>query len=53
MDCIFCKIAKKEIPAKVIYDDGQVVVFSDINPSAPIHYLVVPHKHIQSIDHLE
>ena len=52
-DCIFCKIAKKEIPSDFINETDNLVVFKDIKPSAPIHYLVVPKEHIQSIAHLE
>jgi len=44
MDCIFCKIINKEIPAKVAYEDDNVVAFHDINPQAPIHLLIVPKK---------
>jgi histidine triad (HIT) family protein len=53
MDCLFCKIISKEIPAEIIYEDNSAVVFKDAHPSAPIHYLVVPKEHIQSIMHLE
>ena len=53
MDCIFCKIVKKEVPAKIIFENGNVVAFTDIKPAAPIHYLVIPKTHIQSIAHLE
>lgn len=53
MNCIFCQIAKKEIPSTVIYEDDKVFVFKDINPIAPIHYLIIPRKHIDSINHLE
>ncbi|MBI4991742.1 MAG: HIT domain-containing protein [Candidatus Harrisonbacteria bacterium] len=52
MECIFCKITQKEIPADVIYEDDSVIAFKDIRPSAPVHYLVVPKEHIQSIAHL-
>jgi histidine triad (HIT) family protein len=45
-DCIFCKIAAKEIPVKIIYEDEHVVVFPDIKPAAPVHVLVVPKRHI-------
>ncbi|MFW6172142.1 MAG: histidine triad nucleotide-binding protein [Elusimicrobiota bacterium] len=49
-DCIFCKIAGKEIDTELVYDDDQVVVFPDINPQAPVHYLVVPKKHIKNLN---
>ena len=49
MDCIFCKIINKEIPAKVAYEDDNVVAFHDINHQAPIHLLIVPKKHITSV----
>lgn len=44
-DCIFCSIIAKKVPADLIYEDDEVVVFKDIKPSAPIHWLVVPKKH--------
>lgn len=53
MNCIFCQIAKKELPATIIYEDENIVSFKDINPIAPIHYLIIPKKHITSINHLE
>lgn len=53
MDCIFCKIIKKEIPSDFIFEDKDIVAFKDIKPSAPVHYLIVPKEHIQSIAHLE
>ena len=53
MDCVFCKIIHKEIPSTFIFEDDQLVVFKDTQPSAPIHLLVVPKEHIQSINHLE
>src|SRR3989344_2969862 len=53
MDCIFCKVGKKEIPAEVIVETAEVMVFKDIHPSAPVHYLVIPKEHIQSIAHLQ
>ena len=52
-DCIFCKIVNKEIPADLLYEDDQVIVFKDINPLAPVHLLLVPKKHIRSINDLE
>jgi histidine triad (HIT) family protein len=51
-DCIFCKIAAGEIPSQIVYKDKDVVVFPDINPAAPIHLLVVPFKHIPSLNQL-
>lgn len=53
MDCVFCKIAQKEIPSEILYEDEKILVFKDIRPSAPVHYLVVPKEHIESIAHLE
>lgn len=53
MDCIFCKISKKEIPAEVAMENDKLTAFKDVRPSAPVHYLVVPKEHIQSIAHLE
>jgi histidine triad (HIT) family protein len=49
-DCIFCKIIKGEIPAKFIYRDKNLVAFHDINPKAPVHVLVVPVKHLESLN---
>ncbi len=45
-DCIFCKIAAKNIPAKIIHEDDLAIAFEDINPQAPAHTLIVPRKHI-------
>ncbi|MEK9148355.1 MAG: histidine triad nucleotide-binding protein [Patescibacteria group bacterium] len=53
MDCIFCKIAKGEMSAEVVFEDGDVKVFTDIHPKAPVHLLVIPKRHIESIAHLE
>ena len=49
-DCLFCKIANGEIETSFVYEDEQVVVFNDISPHAPVHLLVVPKKHIASLD---
>ena len=45
-DCLFCKIIKGEIPSKKVFEDDIVYVFEDINPVAPIHYLIIPKEHI-------
>ena len=49
-DCIFCKIAAGQIPTAKLYDDGEVVIFRDINPEAPVHLLIIPRKHITSLN---
>ena len=48
-DCIFCKIAAKEIPSTVVYEDEQVLAFKDLEPQAPFHVLVIPKKHVESV----
>lgn len=48
-DCIFCKIASGDIPAKKVFEDDQVVVFKDLNPVAPTHFLAIPKRHIPSL----
>jgi histidine triad (HIT) family protein len=48
-DCIFCKIAAGEIPAKKLYEDEQAVAFADIDPKAPVHNLIIPRRHIASL----
>ncbi|PIQ06211.1 MAG: histidine triad nucleotide-binding protein [Candidatus Nealsonbacteria bacterium CG18_big_fil_WC_8_21_14_2_50_37_10] len=53
MDCLFCKIANKKTPTEIVYENDKVVAFKDIHPKAPIHLLIVPKKHITSVDHLE
>ncbi len=50
--CVFCKIVKKEIPAKVVYEDDRVMAFHDINPQAPVHILVIPKEHIPTLNDL-
>ncbi|MCT4632872.1 MAG: histidine triad nucleotide-binding protein [Firmicutes bacterium] len=52
MDCIFCKIANKEIPATIVYEDDYVLAFKDLNPVAPQHVLIIPKKHIASLNDL-
>ncbi len=45
-ECIFCKIVQKTVPAEIIYEDDRVMAFKDIHPAAPVHYLLIPKKHI-------
>lgn len=52
-DCIFCKIANKEIPSTVVFEDEQVIAFKDLEPQAPVHVLVIPKKHIVSVGALQ
>jgi histidine triad (HIT) family protein len=51
-DCLFCKIAAGQIPAKIIHQDDDTVAFLDINPQAPTHFLVIPRKHVASLSDL-
>lgn len=50
--CIFCKIVTGEIPSELLYEDDDLIVFRDINPKAPVHILLVPRRHIRSINDL-
>lgn len=52
-NCIFCKIAKKDIPVEIVYENKDVVVFADIKRAAPKHYLIVSKRHIKSINHIK
>ena len=52
-DCLFCKIINGEIPTEFLYKDDNFVVFRDINPAAPVHLLLVPRKHIRSMNDLQ
>jgi histidine triad (HIT) family protein len=51
-DCLFCKIVEREIPASVVYEDDRVLAFNDINPQGPTHILVVPKRHIETLNDL-
>ncbi|MBF4694916.1 histidine triad nucleotide-binding protein [Fusibacter ferrireducens] len=53
VDCIFCKIINGEIPSSKVYEDDLVYAFEDINPSAPVHVLIVPKEHIASLEELD
>lgn len=48
-DCLFCKIVRGEIPAKIVYQDDDVLAFNDIRPAAPVHFLLIPKRHIESL----
>lgn len=50
MDCLFCKIINREIPATIHFEDDQMIAFNDINPKAPVHILIVPKKHICTLN---
>lgn len=52
-DCIFCKIINKEINSNIVYEDDEIIAFNDIHPIAPVHILVIPKKHINSLIDLE
>lgn len=52
-DCIFCKIVSGDIPAEKVYENDSVVAFQDLNPVAPMHVLVIPKKHISTINDLQ
>ena len=51
-DCIFCKIAAGDIPSQKVFEDNSVVAFKDLSPQAPVHVLIVPKKHVQSVAQL-
>ena len=54
MDCIFCKIINKEIPSEeIVYEDDKIMAFKDKKPVAPVHILIIPKKHIPSVNHLK
>lgn len=53
MDCIFCKLANKEIPTEVVYEDEFVFAFNDMSPQAPVHILFIPKKHLDSAQEVE
>ncbi|MFI5227623.1 MAG: histidine triad nucleotide-binding protein [Gemmatimonadales bacterium] len=49
-DCLFCRIVRGEIPAKLVFENEHCVAFPDLNPQAPVHVLVVPREHVESLD---
>ncbi len=52
-DCLFCQIAQKKVPAKIVYEDKEFMAFYDIHPKAPLHILIIPKKHIPTINDLK
>lgn len=52
-DCLFCKIVNKEASSEILYEDDNFIAIKDIHPKAPLHLLIIPKKHIPSVDHLE
>jgi len=52
MSCLFCRIASREIPAAIVYEDDRVLAFKDVNPQAPTHVLLIPKRHIASLTDL-
>lgn len=52
-DCLFCQIANKEIPKEFVYEDDEIVAFDDVKPSAKVHILVIPRKHIVDTNNIE
>jgi histidine triad (HIT) family protein len=52
-DCLFCKVIARDIPGQIIYEDDTLMAFKDINPQAPLHALIVPRRHIATLNDLE
>ncbi len=53
MSCIFCKIVDGEIPADIVHSDDECIAFRDLHPQAPVHILVIPRRHIETVDAME
>ncbi|MBF0252924.1 MAG: histidine triad nucleotide-binding protein [Candidatus Omnitrophica bacterium] len=51
-NCVFCKIARKEIPAVIVYEDNEILAFRDVNPVSPVHILIIPKVHIRTLNEL-
>ncbi len=51
-DCLFCKIARKEIPSETVYENDNLIAFKDINPQAPTHILIIPKEHFASLEEI-
>ncbi|MBV1905941.1 MAG: histidine triad nucleotide-binding protein [Pseudomonadales bacterium] len=52
-DCLFCKIAAGDIPGDIVYEDDQFIAFNDINPQAPVHILIIPKRHIATVNDVD
>jgi len=52
-DCIFCRIVRDEIPARIVYQDEDVTAFHDLNPCAPVHILIIPNRHVAGVAQVE
>ena len=52
-DCLFCKIRDGGIPCDIVYEDDDVLAFNDVNPQAPVHMLIIPKKHISTVNDIE
>ncbi len=52
-NCIFCKIVRGEIPSRKVYEDDEVLAFHDINPVAPVHFMLIPKQHVESLQHVQ
>ncbi len=48
-DCLFCRIARGELPSRKVYEDGDILAFHDIHPAAPVHFMIIPKKHVDSL----
>ncbi|MFW6345553.1 MAG: histidine triad nucleotide-binding protein [Halomonas sp.] len=53
MDCLFCQIVNREIPGDIVFEDDEVLAFNDLNPQAPTHVLIIPKRHIATLNELE
>lgn len=51
-NCLFCKISRREVPGEIVYEDEEVLAFKDINPLTPIHLLIIPKIHLQSLNEI-
>jgi len=52
-DCVFCRIADRDIPSPLLYEDEEIVAFNDLHPQAPVHILIIPRKHLPSLAEME